>query len=131
PPTLTNGASGAVVEKLQQELNAGRGKWAPTANPVLTVDGKYGPATTTAVEGAQRQGGIPVDGTVGPQTLPGPCGQPRSWVRRLHWPGTALRPPAPLGAGGRTCPPRERPGEMPGPRAGMTRDSRTEDGARD
>jgi murein L,D-transpeptidase YcbB/YkuD len=89
PPALTNGSSGTVVEKLQTELNAGRGKFAPASNPVLTVDGKYGPQTTLAVEGTQRQGGVTADGTVGlqtwalpvqqgSQTLAGLCGVTRS-----------------------------------------------------
>ena len=75
PPTLTSGSSGATVEKLQEVLNAGRGKFAPTSNPVLTVDGKYGPQTTLAVEGAQRQGGVTADGTVGLQTWALPVDQ--------------------------------------------------------
>jgi peptidoglycan hydrolase-like protein with peptidoglycan-binding domain len=40
PPTLANGSSGSVVEKLQNSLNEGRGTFAPSTNPVLTVDGK-------------------------------------------------------------------------------------------
>ena len=54
PPTLANGSSGSVVEKLQTALNKGRGTLAPSTNPVLTVDGKYGPQTQTAVEGARK-----------------------------------------------------------------------------
>jgi peptidoglycan hydrolase-like protein with peptidoglycan-binding domain len=38
------------------------------ANPVLAIDGIYGPQTTTAVRGAQQDGGIEVDGVVGLQT---------------------------------------------------------------
>jgi peptidoglycan hydrolase-like protein with peptidoglycan-binding domain len=34
----------------------------------LTVDGNYGPATKAAVESAQRQGGLSVDGVVGSNT---------------------------------------------------------------
>src|ERR1700761_2305271 len=45
PPTLANGSSGTVVEKLQEALNKGRGTFAPSTNPVLTVDGKYGANT--------------------------------------------------------------------------------------
>lgn len=68
PPTLANGSSGSVVEKLQEALNKGRGQFAPTTNPVLTVDGKYGPKTQTAVEGAQKEAKITADGVVGLQT---------------------------------------------------------------
>jgi peptidoglycan hydrolase-like protein with peptidoglycan-binding domain len=68
PPTLASGSTGAVVQKLQTALNEGRGSFAPSSNPVLAVDGKYGPMTATAVEGAQRQGHISVDGIVGLQT---------------------------------------------------------------
>jgi peptidoglycan hydrolase-like protein with peptidoglycan-binding domain len=89
PPTLTNGSTGATVEKLQEVLNAGRGKFAPTSNPVLKTDGIYGPDTVTAVKGTQHQGGIANDGVVGlqtwalpvqqgSQTLAGLCGVTRS-----------------------------------------------------
>jgi peptidoglycan hydrolase-like protein with peptidoglycan-binding domain len=87
PPTLSEGSSGAVVEKLQTVLNEGRGDFAPSSNPVLAVDGIFGPHTATAVSGAQQSGRIQVDGVVGLQTwaLPidaagmvsaGPCGVP-------------------------------------------------------
>jgi peptidoglycan hydrolase-like protein with peptidoglycan-binding domain len=68
PPSLANGSSGSVVEKLQEALNKGRGTFAPTTNPVLTIDGKYGPQTQTAVEGAQKEAKITADGVVGLQT---------------------------------------------------------------
>jgi peptidoglycan hydrolase-like protein with peptidoglycan-binding domain len=68
PPTLAQGSQGPVVEKLQTALNEGRGDFAPSSNPVLAVDGSYGPQTATAVRGAQQKGGIPVDGVVGLQT---------------------------------------------------------------
>ena len=68
PPTLAAGSEGPVVRKLQTALNEGRGDFAPSSDPVLAVDGIYGPVTTTAVEGAQRLGGIEVDGVVGLQT---------------------------------------------------------------
>src|SRR6202012_6094761 len=64
PPTLANGSSGSVVEKLQTALNGGRGTFAPTTNPVLAVDGKYGPQTQTAVEGTQKEAKLGVDGVV-------------------------------------------------------------------
>jgi len=68
PPTLAQGSTGTVVEKLQTALNEGRGSFAPTSNPVLTVDGQYGPLTKGAVEGTQKTGQITVDGIVGLQT---------------------------------------------------------------
>jgi peptidoglycan hydrolase-like protein with peptidoglycan-binding domain len=57
-----------VVEKLQTALNEGRGDFAPSSNPVLAIDGIYGPETATAVKGAQESGGIEADGVVGLQT---------------------------------------------------------------
>lgn len=68
PPTLTQGARGPVVGKLQTALNAGRGQFVPDSEPVLAVDGDYGLMTAAVVRGAQKQGGIPVDGQVGLQT---------------------------------------------------------------
>ena len=68
PPTLSQGAHGMVVERLQNALNEGRGDFAPATNPVLTLDGLDGPQTTAAVRGAQSAGGIPADGVVGLQT---------------------------------------------------------------
>jgi peptidoglycan hydrolase-like protein with peptidoglycan-binding domain len=68
PPTLAEGSDGSVVRKLQTALNEGRGSFAPDSNPVLAVDGSYGPQTATAVRGAQKQGGIAADGVVGLQT---------------------------------------------------------------
>ena len=68
PPTLSEGSTGTVVEKLQKALNEGRGSFAPNSNPVLALDGNYGPHTATAVRGAQQSGGIPADGIVGLQT---------------------------------------------------------------
>jgi peptidoglycan hydrolase-like protein with peptidoglycan-binding domain len=87
PPTLAEGSQGSVVSKLQTVLNEGRGSFAPASNPVLAVDGIYGPQTATAVRGAQKQGGIAVDGVVGLQTwalpidaagqvIADPCGVP-------------------------------------------------------
>ena len=68
PPTLSPGSHGAVVEKLQNVLNEGRGDFAPANNPVLVLDGDYGPKTETAVKGAQQSGHITSDGIVGLQT---------------------------------------------------------------
>jgi peptidoglycan hydrolase-like protein with peptidoglycan-binding domain len=68
PPTLASGSNGAVVEKLQTVLNEGRGSFAPAGNPVLDVDGDYGPQTALAVKGVQSQAGLTPDGIVGLQT---------------------------------------------------------------
>lgn len=80
PPTLSEGSHGAVVEKLQTALNEGRGDFAPSSNPVLALDGIYGPETATAVKGAQESGGIAADGVVGLQT----------WALPVHAAGQVL-----------------------------------------
>ena len=80
PPTLAEGSQGAVVEKLQKALNEGRGDFAPSSNPVLAIDGIYGPQTATAVKGAQKSGAIEVDGVVGLQT----------WALSVHAAGQVL-----------------------------------------
>jgi peptidoglycan hydrolase-like protein with peptidoglycan-binding domain len=80
PPTLTEGATGIVVEKLQTALNEGRGDFAPSSNPVLVTDGVYGPQTSAAVKGAQASGGIEADGIVGLQT----------WALPVHAAGQVL-----------------------------------------
>lgn len=80
PPTLSEGSQGNVVKKLQTALNEGRGDFAPSSNPVLAVDGIYGPHTVTAVKGAQASGGIPADGIVGLQT----------WALSVHAAGQVL-----------------------------------------
>jgi peptidoglycan hydrolase-like protein with peptidoglycan-binding domain len=74
PPILASGSHGSVVEKLQTALNEGRGSFAPSSNPVLTVDGSYGPQTTTVVTGTQERGGTDADGVVGLQTWALPVG---------------------------------------------------------
>jgi peptidoglycan hydrolase-like protein with peptidoglycan-binding domain len=97
PPTLATGSSGAVVEKLQTVLNEGRGGFAPASNPVLVIDGQYGPQTALAVQGIQTQAGLAPDGVVGLQTWAIPvraagatvadlCGVPAPGVGR---PGTS------------------------------------------
>jgi peptidoglycan hydrolase-like protein with peptidoglycan-binding domain len=80
PPTLSEGSQGGVVEKLQIALNEGRGDFAPSSNPVLAVDGDYGPMTADAVKGAQSSGGIPATGVVGLQT----------WALPIHAAGQVL-----------------------------------------
>jgi peptidoglycan hydrolase-like protein with peptidoglycan-binding domain len=68
PPTLQRGSQGPVVDRLQSALNEGRGSFAPSSNPVLAVDGIFGPITASAVQGVQREAGISADGIVGLQT---------------------------------------------------------------
>jgi peptidoglycan hydrolase-like protein with peptidoglycan-binding domain len=80
PPTLSEGSHGTVVEKLQKALNEGRGSFAPQSNPVLALDGAFGPHTATAVKGAQQSGGIGADGIVGLQT----------WALPVHAAGQVL-----------------------------------------
>ena len=80
PPTLAEGSTGPVVEKLQTALNEGRGDFAPASNPVLAVDGTYGLQTAIAVKGTQQLGGIAADGVVGLQT----------WALPVHAAGQVL-----------------------------------------
>jgi peptidoglycan hydrolase-like protein with peptidoglycan-binding domain len=80
PPTLAEGSHGTVVQALQNALNQGRGDFAPESNPVLAVDGIYGPQTTIAVTGTQRLGSIEADGVVGLQT----------WALPVHAAGQVL-----------------------------------------
>ena len=74
PPTLAQGSTGSVVERLQTALNE------LGSNPVLVVDGEFGPNTATAVKGFQQAGGIPADGVVGLQT----------WALPIHAAGQVL-----------------------------------------
>ncbi|SFA72258.1 Peptidoglycan-binding (PGRP) domain of peptidoglycan hydrolases-containing protein [Amycolatopsis marina] len=60
-PLLKDGSSGAAVSRLQRALNA-----ATTAK--LSVDGQFGPNTTSAVRTYQSSRGLGVDGIVGPNT---------------------------------------------------------------
>jgi peptidoglycan hydrolase-like protein with peptidoglycan-binding domain len=80
PPVLQAGSQGAVVEKLQKALNEGRGDFAPSSDPILVLDGIFGPKTTTAVKGTQQLGGIPADGVVGLET----------WALPIHAAGQVL-----------------------------------------
>lgn len=69
PPTLAPGSGdAAVIRKLQTLLNEGRGDFAPGTDPVLTVDGIYGPETASAVQGTQKLAHVGADGIVGLQT---------------------------------------------------------------
>ena len=80
PPTLTSGSEGDTVKALQTALNEGRGDFAPISDPVLALDGIYGPETTIAVKGVQSEGSIPADGIVGLQT----------WALSVHAAGEVL-----------------------------------------
>lgn len=80
PPTLAEGSHGAVVGKLQAALNEGRGDFAPGTDPVLAVNGSYGPQTAAAVHGTQQLGGIEADSVVGLQT----------WALPVHAAGQVL-----------------------------------------
>jgi peptidoglycan hydrolase-like protein with peptidoglycan-binding domain len=80
PPTLAEGSQGSVVGKLQTALNEGRGEFAPGSDPVLAVDGSYGPKTAAAVRGTQQLGNIQADGVVGLQT----------WALPVHAAGQVL-----------------------------------------
>lgn len=64
PPTLQEGATGALVEKLQTAVN----EPAEPPRPLLVVDGDFGPLTAAAVRSVQQSGGLQVDGVVGLQT---------------------------------------------------------------
>jgi hypothetical protein len=59
--TLSQGASGNAVVALQVQLNV-------QSNAGLTLDGKFGTLTDTAVRDYQAANGLTVDGRVGPQT---------------------------------------------------------------
>jgi peptidoglycan hydrolase-like protein with peptidoglycan-binding domain len=80
PPVLAQGSTGSVVERLQNVLNEGRGEFAPASDPVLALDGIYGPQTAAAVEGTQRLAAISADGVVGLQT----------WAVPVHAAGQVL-----------------------------------------
>ena len=80
PPTLEEGSSGPVVSALQTVLNEGRGDFSPDSNPLLLVDGDFGPKTAAEVEGTQQMGGIVADGIVGLQT----------WALPVHAAGQVL-----------------------------------------
>jgi peptidoglycan hydrolase-like protein with peptidoglycan-binding domain len=80
PPTLQQGSNGNVVRDLQTALNNGRGDFSPDSNPVLVVDGDFGPKTATEVTGTQQMGSITADGIVGLQT----------WALSVHAAGQVL-----------------------------------------
>lgn len=80
PPRLAQGSDGTVVSKLQAVLNEGRGDFAPATDPVLAIDGSYGPLTATAVQGTQKLAAIDADGVVGLQ----------AWAIPVHAAGQVL-----------------------------------------
>jgi len=59
-PTLKNGSSGSSVKQLQTQLNSYGYK--------LTVDGKFGSGTLSAVKDFQKKHGLTADGIVGSKT---------------------------------------------------------------
>lgn len=63
---LREGASGPDIALVQEWLNTARMRYASL--PVLTVDGRFGPDTGTAVRTYQRMVGLRVDGAVGAET---------------------------------------------------------------
>lgn len=63
---LRSGSSGPDVAQLQTWLNGVRSRWPQL--PLLTVDGKYGAATTRAVGELQTLTGLSVDGIAGNNT---------------------------------------------------------------
>jgi peptidoglycan hydrolase-like protein with peptidoglycan-binding domain len=71
-PTLSEGASGAVVRSLQQVLsNGASGQWNSSPG---AIDGEFGPKTKASVQAFQTWGGVTSDGIVGDQT----------WAVSLH-----------------------------------------------
>ena len=71
-PTLQEGSTGAVVQRLQTILaNGAPGEWTTAPGP---ADGIFGPHTKASVEAFQSWGGAAVDGIVGDQT----------WSESLH-----------------------------------------------
>ena len=60
-PTITPGATGDAVRRLQRALRR-------TPNLGVTLTGTFGPKTETAVKEFQQGAGLVVDGIVGPQT---------------------------------------------------------------
>ena len=67
PPTLRQGATGPVVTALQDALNRASRRFA-AGQPVIAVDGTYGPATVARVRGFQEWGDVIIDGIVGYRT---------------------------------------------------------------
>lgn len=53
-----------------------------TCRPSVTIDGDFGPMTTTATECFQRSLGLSADGVVGPSTFNAMCGELLGMKRR-------------------------------------------------
>jgi peptidoglycan hydrolase-like protein with peptidoglycan-binding domain len=64
-PTLEQGSTGPVVDRLQTVLTNGVGEWGTGPGP---IDGDFGPLTKASVEALQTWGGATADGIVGDQT---------------------------------------------------------------
>jgi cell wall-associated NlpC family hydrolase len=79
--TTKQGSTGAAVTALQRQLNA--------HGQHLTVDGNFGPATTTAVRSFQSSKKLGVDGVAGPQT----------WSSLVGSGSVTPAPPAPPASG--------------------------------
>lgn len=75
------GSSGGSVSQWQTDLAAWQAFFA-TCRPSVTVDGQFGPMTTSATECFQRVQGISVDGVVGPQTFASMCFELGNDLRR-------------------------------------------------
>ena len=60
-PTIAPGATGTAVKRLQRALRR-------TPDPMLAVDGMFGPQTEAAVKEFQQGDGLTVDGICGPAT---------------------------------------------------------------
>lgn len=80
PPTLAQGSEGQLVNRLQTVLNLGRGDFSSDSDPVLLVDGIFGPLTARAVRGTQAMAHVVADGVVGLQT----------WALSVHAAGATL-----------------------------------------
>ncbi len=77
-PTLSEGATGAVVRSLQQVLsNGASGAWNTSPG---AIDGEFGPQTKASVQAFQSWGSVTSDGIVGDQT----------WAVSLHAAGATL-----------------------------------------
>ena len=75
------GSSGASVSQWQEDLRAWQ-NFAEKCRPAVTVDGSYGPLTTSATGCFQRVHGIADDGVVGRQTLGAMCSELRGNMHR-------------------------------------------------
>jgi len=67
PEVLQEGETGVDVQSLQYYLSV-ISYFSDGAVPNVTIDGVFGPATTTAVRAFQELAGVPADGIVGLQT---------------------------------------------------------------